>query len=147
MPRTVVPPQAPSRPQAGGSSNPDRIPEKIAKYVPAETLAFFVPAAAMIGSDNDSLLVVALIAGLLGTPGYLYLQAQRTSAAERPLWHFYVLAVIAFACWALAATSAVADLLGVSQSAAGVVLLIAVFLIPLADSVLNHLQGRPRPSR
>lgn len=141
MPRTPVPPPSPNRPNAAGADG-DRIPEKIAKYVPAETLAFFVPVAALLGTNHKGLLVIAALVGAAGTPGYLYLQAKRLPAAERPLWHFYVLSVIGFFCWALGTTAALADLIGLDEKAAGVVLLIAVFALPLVDSLANTLQGR-----
>jgi len=78
--------------------------------VPAETLAFFIPAAAAIGGDRDTLLIFVLVLAAVDTLGYLWLASPSDTAMERPLVHFYVLAVIAFLCWAVATSPNVADL-------------------------------------
>lgn len=142
MARTVVPPPRGAR-AAGSLGQGDGISEKIIKYVPAETLAFFVPATAAAGADEEGWLIVALIAGALGNFGWLWLSAQSiTEEAKRPLRHFYVLAIVAFGCWAIATSPAVAELIGVGDVAAGLILLLGVFLIPLADGILNVLHAR-----
>lgn len=145
MPRTVVPSlkdPATARGPLGG----DDPATKLVKYVPAETLAFFIPAAAVIGADQTALLVLALAAGAVGTFGYLWLQAQRESdPAKRPLTHYYPLAVVAFGIWAIATSSNVASMLGLDGVAAGILLMVGVFLIPLADGVLTTLFPR-KPS-
>ncbi len=140
MPRTVVPParfRGNGTPPAGG----DGLPERLVKYVPAETLAFFVPLAAGIGSGRRVLLVVVLCAGLVGTIGYLWLAGQRAAADERPRPHFFVLAAVAFVSWAVGTSPNVAGLFGVDRLVAGVWLGLAVFLIPLVDEVINRLPG------
>lgn len=79
MPRTVVPPPRPgaAAPAAGGAATAeDGLPEKLVKYVPAETLAFFVPVCAAIGTAQEGWLIAAIIIALIGTPGYLW-QAAR----------------------------------------------------------------------
>jgi hypothetical protein len=143
MPRTVVPPvqyRGPRSRPVGG----DGLPERLVKYVPAETLAFFIPIAAGIGSHRNGLLVGVLAAGLVGTIGYLWLAAQRSSADRRPLPHFYLLAGLAFLCWAVGTSTNVSVLVRMDQTEAGTILGLAVFLIPLLDEVLNRLLGRPR---
>jgi len=76
------------------------------------------------------------------------LQAQRESdPAKRPLAHYYPLAVLAFLIWAVATSSSVAGMLGLSAVAAGVLLLVGVFLIPLADGVLNVMFPRKPPAK
>jgi hypothetical protein len=114
------------------------------KYVPAETLAFFVPIAAGIGSRRNGLLVGVVAAGLVGTIGYLWLAAQRASADQRPLPHFYVLAGLAFLCWALGTSTNVSSLVGMDQTEGGTILGLAVFLIPLLDEILNRWLRRSR---
>jgi len=138
MPRTVVPParmRGPD-PSAGG----DAFAERLVKYVPAETLAFFVPAAALLGTGHRPWLIVALVIGVLGTAGYL-LQATPKDPDERPRPHYYVLACVAFLSWAIGTTPAVAALIHLDQTGAAFVLAAAVFLIPLADGLLNRLPG------
>jgi hypothetical protein len=137
MPRTVVPPvrlRGAARETAGG----DGLPERLVKYVPAETLAFFVPLAPIVGPDRDALLVVVVVAALIGTVGYLWLNGSRLEPDERPRPHFYALAGLAFLAWALGISTLVQDLVGVDEIAAAVVLAVAVFLIPLIDGVLSR---------
>jgi hypothetical protein len=144
MPRTVVPPvqfRGPGGVLPGGG---DGLPERLVKYVPAETLAFFVPLAAALGPDRGPWLITIVVAGAVGTAGYLWVAGQRTRPDERPLPHFYVLAILAFLCWALGTSGGVAGLVGLDQTEAGVVLGLAVFLIPLLDEVLNRLTRRTR---
>jgi len=71
--RTVVPPPALRAGGDGlGAHAGDNLPEKLVKYVPAEALAFFVPAAAGLGSDRKIWLIVIFVVGLAGTIGYLW---------------------------------------------------------------------------
>jgi hypothetical protein len=116
------------------------LPEKLAKYVPAETLAFFVPVSAGIGGGHDSTIALLIFVAAAGTVGYLWLNGRKLPRDERPLVHFYVLAVLAFLCWALGTSSAVASLVGADEVTSGVVLAIAVFAIPLLDGVITELR-------
>jgi predicted membrane channel-forming protein YqfA (hemolysin III family) len=120
------------------ASGGDSFPERLVKYVPAETLAFFVPVAALLGGDHQAWLIVALVVGVFGTFGYL-LQMTPKEADDRPRPHYYVLACLAFLSWAIGTTPAVADLIHLDQTGAAFVLAVAVFLIPLADALLNRL--------
>jgi hypothetical protein len=153
MPRTVVPPvryrsssnDSSADARTDGGARPtggDGLPERLVKYVPAETLAFFVPLASAIGGDRDVLLVTVLAVGLAGTVGYLWLHGQRAEPDVRPLPHFYVLSALAFLAWAIGTSGNVSALVRLDQVAAGVVLGLAVFLIPLLDEVLNRRLGR-----
>lgn len=144
MPRTVVPPVAFRAPDGAAPVGGDSLPERLVKYVPAETLAFFVPLAASIGTHRHGLLIAALVAGLVGTIGYLWLAAQRAKPDERPLPHFYVLAATAFLCWAVGTSANVSALVRIDQTTAGVILGFAVFLVPLLDEVLIRMRHRSR---
>ena len=144
MPRTVVPPV---RVDAGGPGGAirleggDDLPTKLVKYVPAETIAFFVPATAGIGSGRGALLLVVVVAGVIGTVAWLWYKGSSQPEAQRPRAHFYVLSAIAFLVWAVATAPNVAALARLDSVTAGVLLLLAVFLIPLADGVLTKLRG------
>jgi uncharacterized membrane protein len=138
MPRTVVTSAEP----AGG----DGLPEKLAKYVPAETLAFFVPISATIPDSRMALLWVAVAVGLVGTIIYLIVAAQRATADAKPRLHFFVLAGLAFLAWALGTGKGVQDLIGLDSITAGVILGVAVFLVPLIDSALNIVSAARRRS-
>lgn len=140
MPRTIVPPQRAAK-QAGQPATGDTLPEKLVKYIPGETLAFTVPVAAALGSDHEVWLIAMLIVAALGTPAYLWNSATSLPADQRPLTHFYVLATVAFGCWAIGTCPSVANLISVDDVVAGVILAAAVFLVPLLDGVLTNLLG------
>ena len=137
MPRTVVPPVVVRGERVSGTG--DGLPERLVKYVPAETLAFFVPISASLDGERTRLLVLVLVAGVLGTVGYLWLGARRLKPEKRPLVAFYPLAALAFLTWALGTSPAVAEMVRVDHTTAAVVFGIAVLLIPLADEVLTRL--------
>lgn len=145
MPRTIVPPVVVSPGGPGGKirlEGGEDLPSKLIKYVPAETLAFFVPAAAGIGTSGRALLLAVVVAGAIGTVGWLWYKGSSLPAKERPLFHFYVLSVIAFLVWALATAPNVAALANLSAIATSVLLLLGVYLIPLADGILTKLLPR-----
>jgi len=138
MPRTVVPPPRLRGAAPAADAGGDSFPERLVKYVPAETLAFFVPVAALLGDDHRPWLIVALVVGVAGTVGYLW-QTAPAEPDERPRIHYYVLACLAFLSWAIGTTAAVADLIHLDHTGAAFILAVAVFLIPLADGVLNRV--------
>ena len=147
MARTVVPTQPAVLPPEGAlesvAEQPavagDGLPEKLVKYVPAETLAFFVPLAAAAGTDREGFLIALLVIGVIGTVAYLWYAARALPAGQRPLIHFYVLAPLAFLCWAIATAPNVAELIGIDSLIAAAILTGAVFLIPITDSILTWL--------
>jgi hypothetical protein len=127
--------EAPGAPPVVG----DGIPEKLVKYVPAETLAFFVPFSAAIGPERTGLLIAVLVVSAITTVGYLWWQGQSLPREQQPLPHYYVLAVIAFACWAFATAPSVTALLGADALVAALVLAGGVALIPMTDQFLTWL--------
>ena len=145
MARTVVPTQPALVPPDGAleaaAEQPavagDGLPEKLVKYVPAETLAFFVPLAAAAGTERQGFLIALLVVGVIGTVAYLWYAARALPDGQRPLIHFYVLAPIAFLCWSIATAPNVADLIGIDSLIAAAILTGAVFLIPITDSILT----------
>ena len=147
MARTVVPTQPAVLPPEGAleaaveqpAVTGDGLPEKLVKYVPAETLAFFVPLAAAAGTDRQGFLIALLVIGIIGTVAYLWYAARALPDGQRPLIHFYVLAPIAFLCWAIATAPNVAELIGIDSLIAAAILTGAVFLIPITDSILTWL--------
>ena len=140
VPRTVVPRSRKLR--GAGDAQPDGFPQKLIKYVPAEVLAFFVPATAALGPTREGLLWVAVAVAVIGTPGYLFLQSRALSPAEQPRLAFYALAVIAFLCWAVGTSTSVAGLVGLDEIEAGFLLAAAVFLVPLIDGVIDEIIDR-----
>jgi hypothetical protein len=141
MPRTVVPPVGFRSGQSGAVGGDDYL-VKLAKYVPAEALAFFVPLSGIVGDSRPTLLWIVLAVGAVGTVGYLWVAGQRADPDQRPLAHFYALGALAFLAWALGTSATVPGLIGLDAMAGGVILGIAVFFIPLLDNVLNHVRNR-----
>jgi hypothetical protein len=146
MARTVVPPQVSVEARAlddlGAEELPvvgDGLPERLVKYVPAETLAFFVPFAAAIEPDRYVLLIAVVVVAALGNIGYLWWNGHNLPREQRPLPHFFVMATIAFLCWAIATAPNVSAMLGIDALIAAVILGSAVFLVPLADQVITTL--------
>ena len=142
MPRGLV---YSGRTQADGAPAPERVQpaapqpdadgykEKLVKYVPAEVIAFFTPITAFIGAGEDGLLIVALVAGVVGTVAYIYRQNQKIPAEKQaPVWS-YLLAIWAFLAWGLATSPVTADVLGLSLKGAGIILGISAFLVPALD--------------
>ena len=108
---------------------------KLVKFVPAEVLAFFAPMAAAVQS-RKGLLIAATIVAFLATPAYLWYGAQKLPPQQQPLRHFYPLSAIAFLAWALG-TSSLGSLIGLDSIATSFMLGTSVFLIPLADGLLE----------
>jgi hypothetical protein len=125
--------------EGGTGGQADGFPEKLAKYVPAEVLAFYVPAVALTGVRTDRIsLIVATAAGLAGTVIYLVLAARSEPNPRRrpPVW-FYGLAAIAFLGWAVGTVPEVASLTGLSAGLVSLILPICVFLIPAVDQLIT----------
>jgi hypothetical protein len=108
---------------------------KLAKYVPAEVLAFFVPVVAII--DSNPLLWVALVLATVFTPVYVWIIAGKEAEPQR--WYTYVIAILAFVVWAIGTTEVGAALFRLETSEAGVVLMVGVFVVPALDQVASRL--------
>lgn len=67
---------------------PDSYAEKLVKYVPAEVLAFALPAAAL-NVGNDKWLKAIVLAGFIATPLYLIASARTKPPSQRPASAFY----------------------------------------------------------
>jgi len=128
-------PAAPAAPP----TQEDGYVDKLIKYVPAEVVAVFAPLSAVLASRRGLLIILAL-ACLLATPGYLFLTAQNKPADLKPLPHYYVLATIAFAAWALGVSTALDSVLNLGTLEVGLILGLSVLLIPLVDGLLAKLK-------
>ena len=113
--------------------------DKLVKYVPAEVVAVFAPLSAALAGRQGLLIVLSIIC-LLATPGYLFLTAQNKPPDLQPLPHYYVLACIAFAAWALGVSSGLDALFKIDSVVVGLILGASVLLIPLADGLLAKLK-------
>jgi len=84
-------------------------------------------------------MILAVIC-LVATPGYLFLTAQDKSADLQPLPHYYVLATIAFAAWALGVSTELGSIVKLDAVEVGLILGGSVLLIPLIDGLLARLK-------
>lgn len=122
---------------AAPSPKPDEYAEKLLKYVPAEVIAFFIPATATADANDHALLVVIFVVAAIGALGYLYRASLSVPADKRGKWWSYPLALAAFTAWALGTSPATADVVDIAPKTGGFILLIAAFVIPLADSIIT----------
>lgn len=117
-----------------GDGEDDGYREKIAKYVPAETLAFVIPLATQPDNDTDRWIIVAV--AIIGTIVFNLLRNEKTT------WYFHVLALIALLCWLIGATNFGEELLGLSDFRSRLILAAAVFLIPGLDAAITKFYSR-----
>lgn len=154
MPRTIVYPSAITRRNdsegpvpANVAPSPQQEPQKedgfgdkLMKYIPAEVIAFYVSGYILAGQLGKTAQGVVLVACLLGTPGYLFVRADK---AAPPKWYFYVLAMISFLAWAVGTSTAGVDFFGWVEDKAEImgkfIVTAAVFLVPLTDELLTKL--------
>jgi len=111
--------------------------ERLVKYVPAEVLAFFLPAVAIAGPNRSGLVLACLFAGLLATPIWLGVHALGMPSGTRPLPHYYFLACIAFVAWAIGASNAVQIVFVLDAVTVTIILAIVVLLLPAVDILLS----------
>jgi uncharacterized membrane protein AbrB (regulator of aidB expression) len=130
---------------AEDQQQPDDYGDKLVKYIPAEVIAFFLPAYALAAklnnfSDRIGWLLVGI--AVLGTVGYLLVKADKT---KPPRWYFYLLAVLAFLGWAIGTTTEVAELFNLPQPelSGKLVVFVTVFFVPLVDGLLTRYLPQP----
>lgn len=114
----------------------DSYRERLIKYVPAETLALFVALYGItyyISGSEDWFPLMArwiLIAGILGTAGYLWQAEGVTDIVQ------ITISVTGFILWAAAlAVVPVTSLPYYNAAAAAVLLVLWIFLAPLIDGI------------
>lgn len=131
MIRTAVYPKAGAR-DAGRAV--DEWGDKLVKYIPAEVLAFYIPAYALVEANAPLGPWIVFGLGLVGTVAYLVARADR---ADPPRWYFYLLSAIAFIAWSIGTSSIGSVLWHLPAWSSEVTLLGAVFLIPLIDEIVT----------
>lgn len=113
---------------------------KIAKYVPAEVLSFFLAgtaiAAGMTGGTPAVVLWGVLALGVVATPLWLAMRARDEKPPRKLPAFTYVLAIVAFLVWAFASSVDARALIGMDESIAHLILLATVLLIAPIDSLL-----------
>jgi hypothetical protein len=133
---------APTAP-AATPEKPDSYSEKLLKYIPAEVIAFFLPAYALVQdpSKPKAYKWLALGFGLVGTLGYLKARADQENP---PRWYFYILSAFSFMIWAVGTTQA-RELFGLEDDISKFFVLVGVFLIPLIDELLTKRSPKVEP--
>lgn len=140
MPRNVVysSPRPPADVYSGAPYSPgDEFGERLVKFIPAEVLAFFVPAAANWGDDKTALVLIFVLA-TVATPLYLWVMSD---THDKPRKQYYVLATLSFVAWAIGTSPPASDLIGLAPDTGSLALFLAAFAIPLIDRVIEKLQN------
>jgi hypothetical protein len=126
-----------------GDTPADGYVDKLIKYVPAEVVAFFAPAAAIAAGSRGALLGIAA-AGVIATPGYLWYQSRKLPVDRKPLPHFFVIATIAFLVWAAATSPALASTAHLETQTVTLLLMVTILFVPLVDAGCTQLWLRLR---
>lgn len=140
-PRSSLPPQA--RPTYGervagteqdGDVRPgDPYLTRLAKYIPAETLAFMVFSTSFSQETRGQTIAVVLI-GAVGQLLWLYNRGQAISDPEdRPTWRYYMFSLIAYSAWIIGTCPQVSHYAGIPRTTAAIILGGVAYLLPLAD--------------
>lgn len=142
----------------------DRYAAKLVKYIPVEVLAAFIPLVALADKVNtgrnpsEVWIWVTIGIGFFAVLGYSRWQAtdqlEKHVAQAHPSWddeklkkeydnlkpkpYFYLLALIAFAAWALATASPVRGVVGLTAAKSEWLVAAVTFLLPLVDATLAH---------
>lgn len=138
MARSIVYDTNQTRPRVRGNAPlpeaaADQYADKLVKYVPAEVLAFYLPAFALFEADAGRWAVAIL--GALGTVLWTLVAAKRN---KTPLpWFYPTLALLAYAAWAIGVSALGTDVLGFSKEVATLIVLVAILAIPAVDELLS----------
>jgi len=141
----VPPPENPAQPAAtsvAATPTADSYAEKLVKYVPAEVLAFALPAAAL-NAGNDNWLKAIIIAGFVAVPLYLIASARSKPPSQRPPAPYYLLSALAYLPWILGASPSVSGMTGWGQAPTTTILMVAVLFIPVMDQLLDTPPAEP----
>jgi len=110
----------------------DTYASKLVKYVPAEVIAFYVPAYALMGKTAAGA-AATLAVGAIATFAYLEWQARRED--QKQPWSFYALAVLAFLGWALGISTVGTLLFGLTIEVSAFIMMVLVLAIPAVDGL------------
>ncbi|WP_455377297.1 hypothetical protein [Petrachloros mirabilis] len=142
MIRTIVYPKAPE------DKDYDGIPEKLVKYIPAETVAFFVAVYPLFADKPDQDVVLkpyqvgVLILGIVGTLLYFYARSDKT---KPPRLYFYLFVIVAFLGWAIGSSTVGEDLFKLPTVFKSAAIPTVVFIIPILDEALTSLLNPVTP--
>ena len=90
--------------------------------------------------ESDLQLAAGVLVGARGQLLWLGLKAKDPEVDERdrPGWHFFVLAVIAYFAWVIGTCAPVAEALKIDPTTAVIVVASVAYLLPLLDPTLHR---------
>lgn len=136
------------RAPAGASGAPqDDYVSKIAKYVPAETIAIATLGFGVFDPKGNWVWFWLALGAAANVVYLLAVALKGASKVPLPRTYFYGLSAVAFGAWAVAtvpAARAAAHL--TDDQRAGFVLAAAAFLIPALDTIFSAVELRRRPA-
>ena len=122
--------------EASSEKRADAYADKLVKYIPGEVIAFYLPVYGYIAGTSKLAEWVVLAIGIIGTLVYLMARSDRSNM---PRWYFFVLAIIAFICWAIGTSSVGTDLWGMPTMWTKIALASTIFLVPGIDQALTNV--------
>jgi hypothetical protein len=132
--------------QAGKELPPmDGYLERLAKYIPAEVTSAYVGLALLASLKGWGWVLGVSILCLVAVPVYVFLRDNRDPEADRTRPHFYVLAALAFPCWAAAVSEPFRTLTHIDTVLAGLLVALSAFVFPLVDLLVDTFFPRRAP--
>lgn len=112
-----------------GKLRADAYSDRLLKYVPAEVIALYLALEAIVRGHTGAAGIewVALAAGVVGTPLYLYRKGHVTRRTQ------LVISTLAFLVWVLAIGGPFSNMSWYSPAYGAVLLIIFTFFVPLIE--------------
>jgi hypothetical protein len=121
---------------------PDDFFERLAKYIPGEVLALFIPLVTLASGHNE-LVGYSVLAGVAATLMYTFIRALlEPDRLKKPRPFFYAFAVIAFLVWAVGTSGDVQTLVGWDAVTSRWSLAVVALLLPALDQLIDLLVPR-----
>lgn len=117
--------------------------QRLVKYIPAEAIGFVIFGTSF-PNEKDGHVVAVVVVAAVGQLLWLFRRGQQVPQADRPTARFYVLALIAFAAWALGTSPPVSELVGLDRTTAALILCSVAYLLPWIDPQ-THAWLDPKP--
>ncbi len=116
--------------------------QTLVKYVPVEVTAAFVLLSILASHVSRWAVLGVAALCLVATPLQVWIRDRQQDASSRTRPFFYLLAFIAFPCWALLVSQPLRELLGVKPAWAELAVGVSAFAIPLIDKGIDTLRPR-----
>ena len=146
MPRAPVLPSlvkasTDENPTYAGAAAPeaDGYAERLVKYIPGETIAFFLPFASITAITDGQLIAALVVAEILTLLWTINRNEKLPSDMHRPKLLVILWSLIAFPAWALGTSAEVQSLLDWPALTCTLILAGTAALVPLVDDRLTKL--------